>query len=176
MRIHFTHTFNENHNLHNSYTFIFLMVLVEVRNNLKQTLSHLNSKLLRCGGCKLQSIQLIWIIPNSIYFQAGSQQKAVYIKLINSENQYTAGMTLWHHKIDMRYSARQEWQDVTRGWAFFLWVLGWWQKDIWSYGWSLDQIGLTGLTSHSHIMDQGCKHYDAIWHIDFSSQANRLWT
>lgn len=116
------------------------MVLVEVRNNLKQTLSHLNSKLLRCGSCKVQSIQLIWIIPNSIYFQAGSQQKAVYIKLINSENQYTAGMTLWHHKIDMRYSARQEWQDVTRGWAFFLWVLGWWQKGGRIYGVMADHL------------------------------------
>lgn len=152
------------------------MVLVEVRNNLKQTLSHLDSKLLWCGSCKLQSIQLIWIIPNSIYFQAGSQQKAVYIKLINSENEYTAGMTLcditrltwgiqrdeydgmWHvdeHSVSIRMMAER-------------------RADVRSYGWSVDQIGLTGLTSHSHIMDQGCKHYDAIWHIDFSSQANRL--
>lgn len=39
------------------------------------------------GSCKLWPTQLIWIFSNSIYFQAGSQQKAVYIKLINSENQ-----------------------------------------------------------------------------------------
>lgn len=46
-----------------------------------------------------------------------------------------------------------------------------------SYGWSLDQIELTALTSHSHIMDHGCKHYDAILisahrRIDFELSAH----